>query len=158
MGIEGNVDKVMRYSDLGELFSYVQKYPSQKITKAVYRENDEIHLPRFDVEVSFHYDKCSRKALDEISGLMQLINQSNSQPQAYPSKLNNSSELPDINQVSHKLSIRGRHTLRRLNITSTEELLKHTNQDILGIRNVGLSTLNEMLCVLSSYGLSLRKS
>jgi DNA-directed RNA polymerase subunit alpha len=56
-----------------------------------------------------------------------------------------------------ELSVRSRKALQRLNIASLGELASRTEDELLGCKNFGQTSLNEIKQQLASYGLSLRK-
>jgi len=56
-----------------------------------------------------------------------------------------------------ELSVRSRKALQRLNINSIAELASRTEDELLGCKNFGQTSLNEIKQQLSSFGLGLRK-
>jgi DNA-directed RNA polymerase subunit alpha len=56
-----------------------------------------------------------------------------------------------------ELSVRSRKALQRLNIQSIGELAARTEDELLGCKNFGTTSLNEIKTVLAGFGLSLRK-
>ena len=56
-----------------------------------------------------------------------------------------------------ELSVRSRKALQRLNINSLAELASRTEDELLGCKNFGTTSLNEIKQQLTSFGLSLRK-
>lgn len=56
-----------------------------------------------------------------------------------------------------ELSVRSRKALQRLNITTLNELAIRTEDELLGCKNFGQTSLNEIKQQLASFGLSLRK-
>jgi len=56
-----------------------------------------------------------------------------------------------------ELSVRSRKALQRLNINSVAELASRTEAELLGCKNFGQTSLNEIKQQLSSFGLGLRK-
>ncbi|MGF1634434.1 MAG: DNA-directed RNA polymerase subunit alpha C-terminal domain-containing protein [Phycisphaerae bacterium] len=60
-----------------------------------------------------------------------------------------------VNDV--EFSVRSRKALQRLNIQTVGELAQRSEDELLGCKNFGLTSLNEMKQVLASYGLTLRK-
>jgi DNA-directed RNA polymerase subunit alpha len=56
-----------------------------------------------------------------------------------------------------ELSVRSRKALQRLNITSLAELASRTEDELLGCKNFGQTSLNEIKQQLASFGLNLRK-
>jgi DNA-directed RNA polymerase subunit alpha len=56
-----------------------------------------------------------------------------------------------------ELSVRSRKALQRLNIASVGELASRTEDELLGCKNFGHTSLNEIKQQLTSFGLGLRK-
>jgi DNA-directed RNA polymerase subunit alpha len=56
-----------------------------------------------------------------------------------------------------ELSVRSRKALQRLNIQTVGELAARTEDELLGCKNFGQTSLNEIKQVLATYGLGLRK-
>ena len=56
-----------------------------------------------------------------------------------------------------ELSVRSRKALQRLNINSLAELASRTEDELLGCKNFGQTSLNEIKQQLGSFGLGLRK-
>jgi len=56
-----------------------------------------------------------------------------------------------------ELSVRSRKALQRLNITSVGELASRTEAELLGCKNFGQTSLNEIKQQLGTFGMSLRK-
>ncbi len=56
-----------------------------------------------------------------------------------------------------ELSVRSRKALQRLNINSLAELAARTEAELLGCKNFGQTSLNEIKQQLSTFGLALRK-
>jgi DNA-directed RNA polymerase subunit alpha len=56
-----------------------------------------------------------------------------------------------------ELSVRSRKALQRLNINSLGELASRTEDELLGCKNFGQTSLNEIKQQLVSFGLGLRK-
>ena len=56
-----------------------------------------------------------------------------------------------------ELSVRSRKALQRLNINSIGELASRTEDELLGCKNFGTTSLNEIKQQLTSFGLGLRK-
>lgn len=56
-----------------------------------------------------------------------------------------------------ELSVRSRKALQRLNITTLGELASRTEAELLGCKNFGQTSLNEIKQQLTTFGLSLRK-
>jgi DNA-directed RNA polymerase subunit alpha len=55
-----------------------------------------------------------------------------------------------------QLSVRSRKCLQRLNIRALGELIRKTEAELLGCKNFGVTSLNEIKKMLTNYGLSLR--
>jgi DNA-directed RNA polymerase subunit alpha len=55
-----------------------------------------------------------------------------------------------------QLSVRARKCLQKLNIRSLGELTRTTDAELLGCKNFGVTSLNEIKRILSGFGLSLR--
>ena len=56
-----------------------------------------------------------------------------------------------------ELSVRSRKALQRLNINSLAELASRTEDELLGCKNFGQTSLNEIKQQLASFGMGLRK-
>jgi DNA-directed RNA polymerase subunit alpha len=56
-----------------------------------------------------------------------------------------------------ELSVRSRKALQRLNINSLGELASRTEEELLGCKNFGQTSLNEIKQQLGTFGMSLRK-
>ena len=56
-----------------------------------------------------------------------------------------------------ELSVRSRKALQRLNINSLGELAMRTEDELLGCKNFGQTSLNEIKQQLASFGMGLRK-
>jgi DNA-directed RNA polymerase subunit alpha len=56
-----------------------------------------------------------------------------------------------------ELSVRSRKALQRLNIMTVAELASRTEDELLGCKNFGHTSLNEIKQQLASFGMSLRK-
>ncbi len=56
-----------------------------------------------------------------------------------------------------ELSVRSRKALQRLNITTVGELAARTEDELLGCKNFGQTSLNEIKQQLATFGISLRK-
>jgi DNA-directed RNA polymerase subunit alpha len=61
------------------------------------------------------------------------------------------------NVVDLELSVRSRKALQRLNINTLAELASRTEDELLGCKNFGQTSLNEIKQQLGTFGLSLRK-
>jgi len=56
-----------------------------------------------------------------------------------------------------ELSVRSRKALQRLNINTLGELTMRTEDELLGCKNFGQTSLNEIKQQLTSFGIGLRK-
>jgi DNA-directed RNA polymerase subunit alpha len=56
-----------------------------------------------------------------------------------------------------ELSVRSRKALQRLNINTIGELSSRTEDELLGCKNFGQTSLNELKAVLAQYGITFRK-
>ena len=69
---------------------------------------------------------------------------------------------PEAEAASHRpiadlnLSVRARKCMARLNINSIGELIRRSPDDLLGVRNFGVTSLNEIRLRLTDFGLQLR--
>ena len=66
-------------------------------------------------------------------------------------------ELLEKPIIDLDLSVRSRKALQRLDIKSIGELAAKSDEELLGCKNFGQTSLNEIKQILASYGLSLRK-
>ena len=66
-------------------------------------------------------------------------------------------ELADKTIGELELSVRSRKALQRLNIVTVGELAARSEEELLGCKNFGTTSLNEIKQILASYGLGLRK-
>jgi DNA-directed RNA polymerase subunit alpha len=66
-------------------------------------------------------------------------------------------ELLNRNVADMELSVRSRKALQRLNINSLGELASRTEDELLGCKNFGQTSLNEIKQQLATFGMSLRK-
>ena len=55
-----------------------------------------------------------------------------------------------------QLSVRSRKCLQRLNIHSVGDLIRKTEAELLGCKNFGVTSLNEIKKTLTNFGFSLR--
>ncbi|MHC4159242.1 MAG: DNA-directed RNA polymerase subunit alpha C-terminal domain-containing protein, partial [Planctomycetota bacterium] len=53
--------------------------------------------------------------------------------------------------------VRSRKCLQKLNIRTVSELIRRTEAELLGVKNFGVTSLNEIKRTLGSIGLSLRR-
>ncbi len=67
------------------------------------------------------------------------------------------SEIVDRLVTDMELSVRSRKALQRLNIQTVGELISRTEDELLGCKNFGHTSLNEIKQALSTIGVSLRK-
>jgi DNA-directed RNA polymerase subunit alpha len=56
-----------------------------------------------------------------------------------------------------ELSVRARRALSRLGVKSLLDLIQKTEAELLGCKNFGVTSLNEIKDRLTGFGLSLRK-
>ena len=63
----------------------------------------------------------------------------------------------DVPISDFELSVRSRKALQRLNINSLAELAARTEAELLGCKNFGLTSLNEIKQQLTTFGMELRK-
>ena len=56
-----------------------------------------------------------------------------------------------------ELSVRSRKALQRLNINSVGELASRTEDELLGCKNFGTTSLNELKQVLAQFNITFRK-
>src|SRR5207244_8863375 len=61
------------------------------------------------------------------------------------------------NVTDLELSVRSRKALQRLNINTIGELAARTEDELLGCKNFGQTSLNEIKQQLSTFGIGLRK-
>jgi DNA-directed RNA polymerase subunit alpha len=66
-------------------------------------------------------------------------------------------ELLDKTLDELKLSVRARKCVERLNLRNIGELVQKTEAELLGVKNFGVTSLNEIKEALNGLGLSLRK-
>jgi len=66
-------------------------------------------------------------------------------------------EIVNKSVADMELSVRSRKALQRLNIQTVGELAARTEDELLGCKNFGQTSLNEIKQILATYGLSLRK-
>src|SRR5258708_605716 len=63
----------------------------------------------------------------------------------------------DIPISDFELSVRSRNCLKKMNIRSLGDLLRTTEPELLGCKNFGQTSLNEIKQQLATFGMSLRK-
>ena len=81
-------------------------------------------------------------------------------PAAAPAALAGADQPPEMlgKQVQDlELSVRSRKALQRLNIVTVGELVGRTEDELLGCKNFGHTSLNEIKQILSTHGLHLRR-
>jgi DNA-directed RNA polymerase subunit alpha len=66
-------------------------------------------------------------------------------------------EILSKNLADLELSVRSRKALQRLNINSIGELASRTEDELLGCKNFGTTSLNELKQILASMGLGFRR-
>jgi len=66
-------------------------------------------------------------------------------------------EILNKNVIDLELSVRSRKALQRLNINTLNDLASRTEDELLGCKNFGQTSLNEIKQQLTAYGMSLRK-
>ena len=74
-----------------------------------------------------------------------------------PAASNVPSEIMGKSVADLELSVRSRKALQRLNINSVAELAARTEDELLGCKNFGQTSLNEIKQQLATFGLGLRK-
>ena len=82
-------------------------------------------------------------------------------PSAMKRSVNLAGDIPDeiltksVNDV--ELSVRSRKALQRLNIATVGELASRTEDELLGCKNFGTTSLNELKQILAQFGIGFRK-
>jgi DNA-directed RNA polymerase subunit alpha len=76
---------------------------------------------------------------------------------ATPAAGNVPPELLSKSVADMELSVRSRKALQRLNINSLAELVSRTEDELLGCKNFGQTSLNEIKQQLGTFGVTLRK-
>src|SRR6266576_833581 len=66
-------------------------------------------------------------------------------------------QVLDIPITDFELSVRSRNCLKKMNIRSLGDLLRTTEQELLGYKNFGETSLNEIKQQLTGFGIGLRK-
>lgn len=66
-------------------------------------------------------------------------------------------EVLSKNVTDMELSVRSRKALQRLNINTLGDLAARTEDELLGCKNFGMTSLNEIKQQLTTFGMSLRK-
>jgi DNA-directed RNA polymerase subunit alpha len=112
------------------------------------------------------YKNFGETSLNEIKALLasknlrlgQSLEDSKTPPRrATPTIGNVAPEILNKPVTEMELSVRSRKALQRLNIASLGELASRTEAELLGCKNFGQTSLNEIKQVLTAHGLSLRK-
>jgi DNA-directed RNA polymerase subunit alpha len=113
------------------------------------------------------YKNFGETSLNEIKALLaskglrlgQAVDDGRSSGTRRPSAIGGElpSELMSKNVADLELSVRSRKALQRLNINTLGELAARTEDELLGCKNFGQTSLNEIKQQLTSFGLSLRK-
>ena len=112
------------------------------------------------------YKNFGETSLNEIKALLaqkglrlgQAVDESKSALwRAIPVAGNVPPEILGKNVADLELSVRSRKALQRLNIITLGELAARTEDELLGCKNFGQTSLNEIKQQLAAFGLSLRK-
>jgi DNA-directed RNA polymerase subunit alpha len=112
------------------------------------------------------YKNFGETSLNEIKALLaqkglrlgQAADESkNAVRRAVPVAGNVPPEILSKNVADMELSVRSRKALQRLNINSLGELAARTEDELLGCKNFGQTSLNEIKQQLTTFGMSLRK-
>ncbi|MGE5610651.1 MAG: DNA-directed RNA polymerase subunit alpha C-terminal domain-containing protein [Bacillota bacterium] len=112
------------------------------------------------------YKNFGETSLNEIKALLaakglrlgQALEDSKAPPRRAPVTVGNvPAEVLNKLVADLELSVRSRKALQRLNITSLGELAARTEAELLGCKNFGQTSLNEIKQQLASFGLGLRK-
>jgi DNA-directed RNA polymerase subunit alpha len=112
------------------------------------------------------YKNFGETSLNEIKALLaskglrlgQAADESKAAPRRAPTTVGNvSPELLAKSVADLELSVRSRKALQRLNINILGELTSRTEDELLGCKNFGMTSLNEIKQQLGTHGLSLRK-
>ncbi len=100
------------------------------------------------------------KAILEQKGLHlgMMLEDKQLQPEAAPAEQASPEDHGLLNKSIDdlQLSVRARKCLQKLNIRNVGELTRTTDAELLGCKNFGVTSLNEIKRVLSGFGLSLR--
>ena len=112
------------------------------------------------------YKNFGETSLNEIKALLaskglrlgQAADESKTAPRRATSAADNvAPELMSKPVGDLELSVRSRKALQRLNINSLGELTSRTEDELLGCKNFGQTSLNEIKQQLGTFGMSLRK-
>ena len=112
------------------------------------------------------YKNFGETSLNEIKALLaskglrlgQQADESKVVPRRTPAAVGNvAPEVLGKSVADLELSVRSRKALQRLNINSLSELSARTEDELLGCKNFGQTSLNEIKQQLGTFGLSLRK-
>jgi DNA-directed RNA polymerase subunit alpha len=112
------------------------------------------------------YKNFGETSLNEIKALLaskslrlgQALEDSKAPPRRPPVTVGNvPSEVLNKPVADLELSVRSRKALQRLNITMLGELAARTEAELLGCKNFGQTSLNEIKQQLGTFGLALRK-
>jgi len=114
------------------------------------------------------YKNFGETSLDEIKALLSQkglrLGQAAEDPKATaarrpstPGAGNVPPEMLGKTVADMELSVRSRKALQRLNINSLGELASRTEDELLGCKNFGQTSLNEIKQQLATFGMSLRK-
>jgi DNA-directed RNA polymerase subunit alpha len=115
------------------------------------------------------YKNFGETSLDEIKALLTQkglrLGQSLEDPKLAAARRKPSPSIagdvaPEVltkNVADLELSVRSRKALQRLNIASVGELASRTEDELLGCKNFGMTSLNEIKQQLTTLGLGLRK-
>jgi DNA-directed RNA polymerase subunit alpha len=112
------------------------------------------------------YKNFGETSLNEIKALLaakglrlgQALEDSKAPPRRAPATVGNvASEVLNKPVADLELSVRSRKALQRLNITTLGDLAVRTEAELLGCKNFGQTSLNEIKQQMSAFGLALRK-
>lgn len=124
-------------------------------------------LLRVSEQELLSYKNFGETSLNEIKALLQSkglrLGQAAENPavpsvrRAMPEANDASSELFTKQVQDLELSVRSRKALQRLNIMSLGDMVQKTEDELLGCKNFGHTSLNEIKQLLATLGLGLRK-
>ena len=97
------------------------------------------------------------QATEDKNGLRRPLGLGGPSSPAAAAESNVSPELYGKSVADMELSVRSRKALQRLNINSLGELASRTEDELLGCKNFGQTSLNEIKQQLAAFGMSLRK-
>src|SRR5580658_7586199 len=112
------------------------------------------------------YKNFGETSLNEIKALLaskglrlgQQADESKATPRRAPVTTGNvAPEILGKSVADLELSVRSRKALQRLNINSLAELASRTEDELLGCKNFGMTSLNEIKQQLGTFGMTLRK-